>query len=218
MALRYDVRVFNKDGKVVTKKRFKTPRLAFRFAKEKFQSRRAVKVTKVEVAPAFRIRTGWGKRDHDDYQMAPKPVSTVFIHTSVTPQLPPDATVEEEKEQMRNVDNIAFGRGFNGFSYSMGVFASGRVYEGRGFGVVEAATGGFNTTSDSIATIGNTDAFNPTTKQIEAIVQTIRWGQDNGYFVHNGLQVRGHREVAAKACPGQFFTNAILEEIEDRVG
>lgn len=211
----YDVRVVNREGKLVTKKRFKAKDQAFNFAQDKLVHQRRVKVARKEVAEAFRITPAneWGRSAHKPYQNGPRPVSTVFVHTSVTKQLPASATVEQEKAEMRSLDAIAKARGFNGVSYSICIFPSGRAYEGRGFGVVEAATSGYNTTSDSVCFVGNTDAHKPTQAQLDSMVKVLRHGQTNGYLAKN-LTCRGHREVAAKACPGRYVTTAHLRSFE----
>lgn len=149
--------------------------------------------------------------------LIPLPVSTVFVHTSVTDQLEPNATPTKEAEQMRRVQQVAFGRKFSDFSYSFGVFPSGRVYQGRGRDKAQAATEGFNSTSLSICTIGNTDIHPPTEDQLEAIVWLINHLQEAQAINPTHVDVRGHREVAPKACPGRLFTDAMITDIQQRV-
>lgn len=217
--IEYLVRVLDDNGQVKLKKEFKDIDEAFERAEKAIDRGNKVTIKKLVEIERFSIEDSsvWGIRNHDPYSFGPKPLSTLFLHTSVTTHLDISASVAEERAQMRNVDNIAFGRGFNGFSYTHGVFQSGRVYEGRGWGVVEAATEEFNTSSDSICFIGNTDAFKPSEASIEAVIATIKDGQKKGFLVKQGLNIRGHREVAAKACPGQFVTEAIVRGIERAV-
>ena len=210
----YDVRAINKDGKVVITKTFKKKGKLldfFRRAVERFRKvivKRQVTKQKFTIVPS----EDWGIRDHTAYSYA-GPVDTIFIHTSVTTQLEASAKKNDEKAQMRSVDNIAFGRGFNGFSYSFGVFPSGRGYEGRGWNVVEAATAPYNEESDSISFIGNTDVFDPTEAQFEAIIAIIKDGQRRGKVTANAT-IRFHREVAPKACPGAKVTEAHRRRIQ----
>jgi hypothetical protein len=213
----YEVRVI-KDGEVKIERTFKEWNKAEDLIERAAQRGRKVVVERQVKKDTFRIEPNhkWSIRPHDPWTKAAGPLETVFLHTSVTTQLKSTATADEERAQMRSVDSIAYGRGFNGFSYNFGVFPSGRAYEGRGFLVVEAATEDYNSTSDSIATIGNTDAFEPTEAQIQAIIGIIKKGQKLGFYAKK-LNVREHNEVAAKACPGKFFTDAVIRKIERAV-
>lgn len=211
----YHVRAVE-DGKVVLKKEFQRKTRALEVIENQIGLGRKVITRRELQKPEFTIIRDWGKRTHEAYQYAPAPLRTIYIHTSVTKQLSAGATRTAEKAQMRAVDDIAFARGFNGFSYSFGVFPSGRAYEGRGFLVVEAATEPHNYTSDSICTIGNTDAFKPTDAQIDAIVGIIKTGQRRGKYAQK-LDIRGHREVAPKACPGRYFTDQMIAAVQARV-
>lgn len=144
------------------------------------------------------------------------PVNTVFIHTAVTSQPSNDATFAEDAAAWRQIQAIGFGRGFDDISYSFGVAPSGRVFRGRGWRRVQAATLGYNDSSISIVTIGNTDTNKPTQKQLRSIIELIEHGQDHGHLTRR-VDVRGHREVAAKACPGAKFTDATIAEIQAKV-
>ena len=216
--VRYRVRAVTEDGRVVFKDSYKRESVAEAVANRLEDKWHTVRIRKAVTQSKFEIEGNheWGIRPHDPYVIATGPLSTIYVHTSVTEQLSATAGRVEEQAQMRSVDNIAWGRGFNGFSYSFGVFASGRAYEGRGFLVSEAATEPYNTTSDSICCIGNTDAFNPTKAQIESIIGIIKRGQKRRSYARS-LDIRGHREVAPKACPGVRFTDANINYIQHQV-
>ena len=216
--VRYKVRALTKDGRVVFKDEYKRESVAVNAVERLVDKGRAVHIRRVVTEDDFRIEPSskWGIRSHSPYSYGIAPLRTIYIHTSVTTQLGALAPRLAERAQMRSVDNIAFGRGFNGFSYSFGVFPSGRAYEGRGLLVAEAATEPYNTSSDSVCCIGNTDAFNPTKAQIEGIIAVIKKGQRRGAYAHT-LDVWGHRKVAAKACPGILFTDANIAYIQHQV-
>lgn len=167
-------------------------------------------------APRIYARAEWGAKPPESVQFFRDPVSTVFVHTSVTTQLPASASVKQETEQMRLLQAIAFGRGFDDISYSYVVFPSGRIYEGRGRRRVQAATEGHNSTSYSVCTGGNTDTHRPTFRQRRAIRKLIDYLQQIG-AVTRKCNVRGHREVAPKACPGAKFTDRLLTAIQRAV-
>lgn len=159
-------------------------------------------------------RKEWGARPaRENPGRVADPVAMVFIHTSVTSQLPKTATVAQEKQAMLILQGIAFGRGFSDISYSFVIFPSGRIYEGRGWGVTQAATLGFNDISYSFCTGGNTDANQETRQQRESIIGLINAGQKHGR-IDKWVNVRGHREVAAKSCPGRLFTDKDIREIQ----
>lgn len=220
MAIRYDVRVAQKDGTVVVKRRFKHKDKAFNFAQDKMRKQRSVRVKGVRVPdqPKRRIISAseWGRSSHGPYQYASGPLKQLYLHTSVTKHLPESATIEEEKAQMRSLDAIAKGRGFNGISYSFVIFPSGRIYEGRGWLVVEAATEGYNSSSDSICFGGNTDAFKPSAAALQSAEWLINAGQ-NDRKLTNTVDLVGHRKVAAKACPGKYVTDTMIEAMQRRV-
>lgn len=214
----YVVRALSVEGELIRKEEYRSEDRAVRFVRNQVEKDRVVRIKRLVKEGKFRIEPNgvWGIATHDSWISGPQALSTIFIHTSVTKQLEPNATVEEEREQMRSVDNIAHARGFNGISYSFGVLPSGNAYQGRGFGVVEAATEGYNTSADSICMIGNTDTFNPTEAQLESAIAIIQRGQANGWYAQT-LDIRGHREVAAKACPGAKFTDEMIQHIQRTV-
>lgn len=179
------------------------------------QMRRGHKVTirkDVEIVP-FEIITEWGNTT--TRPPAPKPIKTLVVHHSFSQQLSPDASMRQEKAQMRQVQATGFARGLGGFSYGLAVPPSGRCYKGSGWGVVEAATGGLNTPTDSIVLLGNYDVFEPTEEQVDTIVNAGKWGKRNGYFV-KVIDVDPHSDHKATACPGRF-TRFRLAEIERRI-
>ncbi len=213
----YTVRVLE-DGKVVRKRRFAAKDRAFNWAAEKLHRGRRVTVSRKDVFKLVTFEnTAWGPSPHDPWVPAPKPISEVFIHHSVTAQLPATATVEQEKAQMKLLDQIAHGRGFNGISYCWAVMPSARAWEGRGFGIVEAGTEGHNTSGDSIVLVGNYSEFVPSADQKKAVIALINRGQRDGFFVKSGLNVRAHREVSQTSCPGDKVTNAWVNEIQQAV-
>ena len=213
----YDVRILD-DGKLVTKKRFAAKTAAVNWLSDKLKGLREGKIRGVRV---FELETfqnsEWGLAPHDPWQSAPTPVSTLFIHHSVTTQLPKSASVADEKEQMRILDQIAHGRGFNGISYCWVIFPSGRCYEGRGWGVVEAATEGHNTDSDSIVFAGNYSSFALSEEQQAAVRALINKAQAQGFLVKSGLDVRAHRETSQTSCPGAKITDAMIAGIQKAV-
>lgn len=214
----YKVRVLDKDGKLVTKREFTAKTKALNFIADKLRNRRQVRIAQEQrnVLETHQ-NTEYTLAPHTPWESAPKPVKMLFIHHSVTKELPISATVAEEKAQMELLDQIAHSRGFNGISYCWGVFPSGRCWEGRGFGIIEAATEGFNTSSDSIVLVGNKSLTAMTEPQRAAVVQLIKRAQGQGFFVKTGLDVRAHREVSQTSCPGDKVSAADIAAIQQAV-
>lgn len=213
----YTVRVVE-DGKVKETKRFALKDRMANFVKRQSRAgRRVVVKTRQKFILETFQNTAWGPAPHDPWVAGPKPVAEVFIHHSVTKQLPITASTADEKEQMKLLDQIAHGRGFNGISYCWAIFPSSRAWEGRGFGIIEAGTEGHNTSGDSIVLAGNYSEFKPSDVLQKAVIALIRKGQRDGFFVKSGLKVRPHRSVSQTSCPGSKTTDAWVAEIQKAV-
>lgn len=140
------------------------------------------------------------------------PATATYIHHSVTTAPSPDATVAQEKAVMRQLQGIAFGRGFADISYSFVVFPSGRAYEGRGWKVVGAHTQGSNSTSHAIVFVGNFETARPTPKALLSAARIHKRGVRRGY-ISKSATIKGHREApgAATACPGAHLFGKLHE-------
>lgn len=212
----YIVRLLN-DGKEVRRKRFETKAGMWDWLGPRVEKHDQSRIIRVQ---EFQLQTfdnsTWGLMPHAAWEAAPTPVSTLFLHHTVTANLPVTASVAEEKEQMRLLDSIAHGRGFNGISYCWVIFPSGRCYEGRGWGVIEAATEGHNTDSDSIVFAGNYMTRPLTDLQQDAVRALIDKAQRDG-FLAKQLDVRPHRSSSQTSCPGDKITDGVVEAIEEDV-
>jgi hypothetical protein len=136
-----------------------------------------------------------------------KMVSTTdgfFLHHTVGGA---PSTVAEERQEMRNLQQTAFARGFNDISYSFVVFPSGRIYEGRGKNIEGAHTYGYNDTAYGVAAAGNYDRSKPT----KAMIESLKWLRRT-YLRVGSKPIRPHSSVYATACPGQFL-RARLDDI-----
>lgn len=153
------------------------------------------------------------------------PATWLFVHHTVTS---PKGT---DGEEARNVQQIAFGRGFADISYSFLVSSRGTPLEGRGALVVGAHTvtkagarqlrqygkKNWNGSSHAVSLVGNSDhAAVPSDAQVEA----FRWVRH--HLIETGVQLAPtapwqpwslgvapqvgwytpHQEVNATACPG----------------
>ncbi len=91
-------------------------------------------------------RNGWGAKPPTSYNSKIGQVDTVFIHHTVTQH------TADPLFDTRNVQNVAFGRGFSDISYTLLVHPDGTILEGRiydGKPAVGAHTKGYNSTNPS---------------------------------------------------------------------
>lgn len=132
-----------------------------------------------------------------------KPVDTIFVHCSAT--RPEWLAGNSLADKIAEVDSWHKGRGWSGFGYHWAIDRDGRVAPGRPETEIGAHVAGHNTGSIGICLIGGagssaTDPFdkNFTPEQDAALRRLI----DEIKSRADIKAVRGHNEVAAKACPG----------------
>lgn len=143
------------------------------------------------------------------------PAAISYIHHTVTSGKP--RTKAQEKAHMRELQQIAFNRGFSDISYNFVIFPSGRIYKGRGWGVVGAHTEGSNSVAHAFCFVGNFETDRPTAKALEATADLHRRGVKNCY-IKRTAPIKGHREApgAATACPGRNLFSK-LDDIRQKV-
>lgn len=119
---------------------------------------------------------------------------TLWVHHTEGTEPSPNASVETEKAVMRGLQRFhQETRGWSDIGYSYVIFPSGRIYEGRGYGVVGAHCPGHNT-EPSAAFAGSYDDHLPTTEARKALSYVAK--------VAKARQWRGHREGFSTSCPG----------------
>lgn len=155
------------------------------------------------VSAAIVSRKDWGaKPPKGTRQKMVMPAAGTWIHHTVTSGQP--RTKTQEKAHMRELQQIAFSRGFSDISYNFVIFESGRVYKGRGWGIVGAHTEGSNSIAHAFCFVGNYETQKPTPASLESAGQLHRQGIKAGHIRKGGF-IKGHREApgAATACPGK---------------
>jgi len=153
------------------------------------------------MAVEIRSRRSWGARHADGDINLSGLAAEVFAHHSVTKQLPASATVEQEQAAMRELEAIGQSRFGTGISYNVGVFPSGRAYQGVSFNRRGTHTGGRNSTARSIVFIGNYETNDPTPAQLATAAAIYAEGK--GKWWKSTAPLRGHRDVKSTACPGR---------------
>lgn len=157
---------------------------------------------------AIHSRASWGARHADGVGNRPVGNLEVYLHHSVTKQLPVDATVEEERVQIRVVEGIGQQRFGRGMSYTFLIPPSGRIYQGVSPHRISYHSGGGrdgkprNTLGAAICLVGNTDANEMTPQQADAIVWLLRHGVDDVGLWPVAEITEGHRDFKQTACPG----------------
>lgn len=147
-------------------------------------------------------RAAWGSKYPAVQKMNPGPKSLVVVHHFATPDVPPIATVEQEESAMRQVESYHVEtHGWKAIGYSFVVFASGRIYEGRGWGMVGAHTPGKNSSAHGIAFAVNGELHSLTLQAIAAFRALVHEGVRRG-FVASDWKIGGHRDYDDTTCPG----------------
>lgn len=132
-----------------------------------------------------------------------KPVDTIFVHCTATqPEWMEDAPLSSKVEEISRWHKQ---RGFNRIGYHWVIDRNGEVAKGRAENEVGAHVKDYNTGSIGISLVGGfgsneNDPFekNFTVEQDKALRSLI-----NGVKTRTPItKIRGHNEVAAKACPG----------------
>lgn len=154
-------------------------------------------VTELEIAG----RGSWGARYPDGDMNLTGLADEVFVHHTVSALLPADASVDDEREQMRFLESIGQSRFGSGISYNVIVFPSGRAYQGVSFNRRGTHTGGRNSTVRSISFAGNFEVATPTDESLATAALIYHEGK--GRWWKNDAPLFGHRNVSQTACPGK---------------
>ena len=144
-------------------------------------------------------RSKWFARPPTDPPTPMGQVNTYIIHHDAG-SLPTNLVAEEAR--MRADQNYHLATGYNDIAYAFGVGPSGKVYEGRGFGVQCGATENWNEKSIPIMVMGNYETATPTNRQLRHIGNLVRRAIDNGSLTKNPDGI-SHRDTKATACPGR---------------
>ncbi|UPT53427.1 hypothetical protein [Synechococcus phage Ssp-JY39] len=122
-------------------------------------------------------------------------IDTLWVHCAATPE-GKDFTVADIRAWHK-------ARGWSDIGYHYIVYRDGRVMLGRPVGQVGAHVSGHNTGSIGIVYVGGLSADGKTAKDTRTAAQrsSLLWLTRELTKKHGIRRVRGHNEVAAKACP-----------------
>lgn len=130
-------------------------------------------------------------------------IKEIFVHCSATP--PEWMLSNSAAEQVAEIDVWHKKRGWRGFGYNELISRDGSRAAGRAIGETTAAATGHNKNAIHICLVGGkgsnaTDHFRDhyTAEQEYALINRLRQLKHE----YPAAVIRGHNEVAAKACPG----------------
>lgn len=157
------------------------------------------------------LRKDWGARHRNGFGDRPIPVS-LWLHHTVTAHLPTNATVAQERAQMRVLEDIGQQRFNGGISYNWILFPSGRLYQGIGVRRRGAHTINYNRTGMAIALAGNYQNTPMTENQIRTLAWFLPFARSQGW-IRQARFNGGHRDAPGNstACPGNRAHSQIAE-------
>lgn len=150
-------------------------------------------------------RAQWGAKPPTRPHTIRGSVGLVFIHHTVT------ADIGDEAEEVRRIQAQHQADGSSDIDYGFLMGRTGTIFEGRGWGVTDGATGQdvdpskpfdyYMSRELTMAFLGNYETLVPTPAQLDACREWIAESPD----LTVGLVIRGHRDVRATACPGDHL-------------
>ena len=145
-------------------------------------------------------RKGWGSRGPKKpfSWLNKKRVQGIALHHSGVKNGPKGVAAVKAFERHHMDAN-----GWNAIAYNWLVDEEGVLDEGRGAGVISAATRPYNSRTESICYTGDGDKPVP-----EKALESIRWliGDIQERYGQK-LWVKGHRDLASTSCPGTWLYN-----------
>ena len=134
----------------------------------------------------------------------------VWVHNTEYPTLGIGETAANEYKRMREIQNLHFGskpagRGWDDIGYHYVIMPSGRIYEGRGKGVIGSHCPGQNS-KPGIAFDGKFNSEIPSKEALESFA----WLLDHLNLGKNNL--KGHRDGFDTSCPGNALYNYLIRD------
>lgn len=145
-------------------------------------------------------RAEWHARAPVLRERQPAPAAFAVIHHTYIPGA--CATFEACADAMRAMQRShQDDRRFNDIGYSFLVAGDGRVYEGRGWGVVGAHSPKYNDNGVGVAFIGDFRKETPSEQMLGAAQALLACGVRQGHLQED-YRLLGHRQVRDTECPG----------------
>lgn len=133
-------------------------------------------------------------------------VTLVIHHTAGAA---PKASKLAEQQEIRSIQRMhQRSNGWADIGYNYVIMPSGRVYEGRGYGVRGAHTKDHNTGTIGVSFAGNYETSRPTLRSLVAYRLLVRRLRKHGAVIS---RMTGHRFMPGQstACPGKNLIAAL---------
>lgn len=145
----------------------------------------------------YLTRSDWGARAPKSVPTHFSTVNYVFAHDTTGVTLGADQSVQ----WVRNIQNFHMdSNGWADIAYSFLYDSYGSIFEGRGWGVVGAHTLNYNSQGHGFAFLGDGDHE----LTLEAL-ESLRWLIAESDRRYGTKPIRGHRDVFATHCPGDWL-------------
>lgn len=145
----------------------------------------------------YLTRSDWGARAPKSVPTHFSTVNYVFAHDTTGVTLGADQSVQ----WVRNIQNFHMdSNGWADIAYSFLYDSYGSIFEGRGWGVVGAHTLNYNSQGHGFAFLGDGDHE----LTLEAL-ESLRWLIAESDRRYGTKPIRGHRDVFATHCPGDWI-------------
>jgi len=140
----------------------------------------------------FVDRPTWGALPPKAVERITAPIQGIFVHHTGAPVTQTVAEIQRFHMFTKNWKDVA---------YSWLVDQNGRIYRGRGWGVVGGHTEDWNRVSHAVCWIGNSETTRPSAAALRSLHDVCAEHQR----LYGGF-VRPHNAVNSTLCPGKFLT------------
>lgn len=162
----------------------------------------------MEKAVKIVSRGQWGAAAPKQKEHLGGPAKRVVIHHTA---LKSCKGLAECKDEILSIQQLHMKeRHFDDIGYNFLIGGDGRVFEGRGWGVMGAHTKGHNGDSLGIAFMGNFNNDTPSKEAILSVKQLLMSGVLQG-FIQPEFILYGHRDLCATECPGENLYTALSQ-------
>ena len=104
-----------------------------------------------------------------------------------------------------DIHQMHLGNGWTGIGYHVVIYPDGTAHEGRPIDATGAHCYDFNSHSVGVNLVGNFEEYAPTEAQVATWKEVLLWLRDK----YGGIEIGGHREYNATACPGQHLADRL---------